>query len=225
MEVGSRCLEVGAGGGSIAVWLGERVAPGGYVLATDLDVAVLRERSHPVLEIREHDVLKDQLPEEDFDLVHLRLLLAWLATPDEALQRLRRALKPGGWIVAEEMDFVSVVPDPRLADPERDAFSHALAAHNAALAPAFDPLYGRRLVGDLVDAGFSDVACEGRASTWRGGEAGGRVYQLTFAQLRDPMIATGLVTVDELDTVMGLLEDPCFSFMSQVTMAAWGRRD
>jgi predicted O-methyltransferase YrrM len=33
---GWRCLEVGAGGGSVAAWLGERVRPSGRVLATDL---------------------------------------------------------------------------------------------------------------------------------------------------------------------------------------------
>jgi len=38
--------------------------------------------------------------------IHLRLLLAWLSDPDAALRRLTAALKPGGWLVAEEMDFV-----------------------------------------------------------------------------------------------------------------------
>ena len=39
---GWRCLEVGAGGGSIAAWLAARVAPEGSVVATDLDTTVLR---------------------------------------------------------------------------------------------------------------------------------------------------------------------------------------
>jgi ubiquinone/menaquinone biosynthesis C-methylase UbiE len=34
---GWRCLEVGAGGGSIAEWLCDRVGPDGSVVATDLD--------------------------------------------------------------------------------------------------------------------------------------------------------------------------------------------
>jgi len=42
----------------------------------------------------------------------MRLLLAWLPHPALALRRLIAALKPGGWIVAEEMDFGSVAPDP-----------------------------------------------------------------------------------------------------------------
>ena len=34
---GWQCLEVGGGGGSVAHWMAERVAPAGSVLCTDLD--------------------------------------------------------------------------------------------------------------------------------------------------------------------------------------------
>src|SRR5688500_13501668 len=44
---GWRCLEVGAGGGSIAAWLAARVAPEGSVVATDLDTTVLEALAHP----------------------------------------------------------------------------------------------------------------------------------------------------------------------------------
>jgi len=121
---GWRCLEVGAGGGSIAAWLSERVGDGGAVVATDLDTTVLRERSRPNLEVRVHDVLEDELPDGSFDLVHLRLLPAWLSEPQRALQRLASALRPGGWMLAEEMDFGSVAPDPRM-DAEAAARSRA----------------------------------------------------------------------------------------------------
>ncbi|MFD0855058.1 class I SAM-dependent methyltransferase, partial [Actinomadura adrarensis] len=104
---GWRCLEVGAGGGSIAAWLCERVGSGGSVLATDLDTTVLGELSRSNLEIRVHDVLSDPLPADAFDLVHMRLLLGWLDRPQRALRRLTSALRPGGWLIAEEMDFVS----------------------------------------------------------------------------------------------------------------------
>ncbi len=44
----------------------------------------------------------------------------------------------------------------------------------------FDPFYGRRVTGDLADAGLAEVGCEGRTSMWRGGEAGGRIWRLTL---------------------------------------------
>ena len=37
---GWRCWEVGAGGPTVPAWLARRVAPDGYVLATDIDVAL-----------------------------------------------------------------------------------------------------------------------------------------------------------------------------------------
>jgi ubiquinone/menaquinone biosynthesis C-methylase UbiE len=38
VQPGWRCLEVGAGRGSMAVWLAQRVGPSGHVVATDVDV-------------------------------------------------------------------------------------------------------------------------------------------------------------------------------------------
>jgi SAM-dependent methyltransferase len=223
---GWRCLEVGAGGGSIAAWLCDRVAADGAVVATDLDTTVLRELSRPNLEIRVHDVLDDELAEGEFDLVHLRLLLAWLREPQTALQRLAGALKPGGWLLAEEMDFASVAADPRVDAYARSVFTRVVAAHNAVLARqhTFDVHYGRRVAGDLADAGLEDVACEGRASMWRGGQAGGTVWRLTFTQLREAMMGSGLVTSADIDDAIALCDDPAFAFVSPLTMAACGRR-
>jgi SAM-dependent methyltransferase len=226
VERGWRCLEVGAGGGSIAAWLCDRVAPDGAVVATDLDTTVLAELSRPNLDVRVHDVQEGELPEAEFDLVHLRLLLAWLGDPLTAARRLTATLKPGGWLLAEEMDFVSVAPDPRLEPDAAALFRRVLEAHNAVLAAqhTFDPTYGRRLASDLADAGLERIESEGRAFVWRGGEPGGRAWELTLSQLRDEMPATGLVTTADVDGAMALCADPGFAFLSQVTMAAWGSR-
>ena len=221
---GWRCLEVGAGGGSIAEWMCERVGPGGEVLATDLDTTVLRARSRPNLEIRAHDVLADDLPPARFDLVHVRLLLAWLPDPRTALARVLRALKPGGRLVVEELDFASVAtaeaPDP----PSRAAFERVMEAHLEVLRErsGFDGRYGRRLHADLMDAGLEDVGCEGRVSLWRDGNAGMRVWRLTFVQLRAAMVAAGTPARD-VDRAIELCDDPRMSCLSPVVMAGWGR--
>lgn len=226
VQRGWQCLEAGAGGGSIARWLCDRVGPEGSVLATDLDTTLLLDPARPDLHVRVHDVLRDDLPEQEFDLIHARLLLAWLGEPAAALARLVAALKPGGRLLCEEMDFASLVPDPRLDPESRACFERVVAAHTTVLAErnAFDHAYGRRLTRDVADAGLADVGSEGRVSMWHGGQAGGRVYQLTFAQLRAPMLASGLVTEADVDGAIALCDDPRLSVMSQVVMAAWGRR-
>src|SRR5262249_20305982 len=44
---GWRCLEVGAGRGSMAVWLAEQVGANGHVVATDIDVTYLGRLDSP----------------------------------------------------------------------------------------------------------------------------------------------------------------------------------
>ena len=62
------------------------------------------------------------------------------------------ALKPGGCLVAEELGFQSFAVDPRLDARTRSVFgSVAEEAHLAILSAqhGFDPVYGRRIAGDL----------------------------------------------------------------------------
>lgn len=51
VQPGWRCLEVGAGRGSMAVWLAEQVGPKGHVVATDIDTRYLARLDVPNLEV------------------------------------------------------------------------------------------------------------------------------------------------------------------------------
>src|SRR5215470_14466102 len=64
------CLEVGAGGGSIAEWLCQKVGSRGHVLATDIDTRFLDALEYPNLEVRRHSVAHEVLPIGAFDVVH-----------------------------------------------------------------------------------------------------------------------------------------------------------
>jgi len=224
---GWHCLEVGAGAGSVARWLAERVGPDGRVLATDLNLTAFGEVSalHPSLTAVEHDVMTDPLPEGSFDLVHTRLVLAWLADPTRALDRLVAALKPGGSLVVEELDFVSAAPDPSMDAHSAAVFARVLEAHTVVLADrnGFDPRCGRRLHSLLRSAGLTDVNAAGRVSMWRGGEPGGQLWRLTLSQLRQPMTATGLVDDAEVNAAIDLCLGG-LSYMSPITMTSWGHR-
>jgi ubiquinone/menaquinone biosynthesis C-methylase UbiE len=101
------CLEVGAGRGSVAVWLAKQVGLKGKVVATDIDIKFIQDLRIPNLEIRKHDILKDDLEEGKYDLVHCRGLLAHLPQPEKALEKMARATKPGGWLFIEEPDYSS----------------------------------------------------------------------------------------------------------------------
>ena len=81
------------------------------------------------------------------------------------------------------------------------------------------------MISRLDAAGMSDVEAQGRVSILRfgTGSTGKLMGQLTFMQLRQPMIEAGLATQPEFDALMALLDDPRFAFMTMVVMAARGR--
>jgi SAM-dependent methyltransferase len=225
VATGWRCLEVGAGGGSVAAWLADRVGATGEVLATDLDITVARERVHPALTVEARDLLSDPLPEAHFDLAHARLLVSWLPERDRALRTLTNALRPGGLLLVEEFDFVAVVPTGRAQAGDVETFARVMQAHLPVLRErhGYDPYYGRRLPAELADAGLEAVDASCRASIWRGGDDGMRIWQLTFAQLRGELIATG-VAAGDVDRAVELCDDPGVAFVAPLVVAAWGRR-
>ena len=104
---GWRCLEVGAGGGSIAAWLCDRVGTGGSVVATDLDPRFLTAIDAPNQEVRQLDIVQDLIEADSFDLVHARLLLEHLPQHQTALDRMFDALRPGGWLLVEDFDHAT----------------------------------------------------------------------------------------------------------------------
>src|SRR5215472_2004373 len=109
---GWRCLEVGAGRGSMAVWLAQQVGETGQVVATDIDISYLSRLQLPNLEVRQHNILDDPLEPlgpGSFDMVCSRLMLFWLAGRQElALRRMVECLRPGGWLVDEDGDWGTV---------------------------------------------------------------------------------------------------------------------
>jgi SAM-dependent methyltransferase len=99
------CAEVGAGGGSVARWMVERVGSTGSVLALDLDTALLDDlRDLPHVTVQEADLTTTPLPRETFDLVHTRNLLMHLPDRERILGELFAATRPGGMLVVEEAD-------------------------------------------------------------------------------------------------------------------------
>ena len=148
IQRGWRCWEVSAGGPSVPNWLAGRVGPDGHVLATDINTSWI-DGLAPHVEVRRHDIARDDLPSGKFDLIHARLVLCWVPQRDEALQRMTGALRPGGWLLIEDFD-------PRLQSaasidahlPDHDNANKLCAGFGALLAQrGIDPAYGRSCPG------------------------------------------------------------------------------
>src|SRR5579859_5914671 len=117
---GWRCLVPGAGHGSIARWLAEQVGPDGHVVATDIDTRFLESDASERLEIRRHDLLKDPLESEAYDLICVRNLLEHLVGRQrQAVDRLVSTVRVGGWLAIEQADPVAVACVQEEQAPDR----------------------------------------------------------------------------------------------------------
>lgn len=219
---GWRCLEVGAGGGSIVRHLSERVGPNGRVLATDIEPRFLEplEKLGNV-EVARHDVAVDPLPAGEFDLIHARLVLVHVPERLEAIRRLVQALRPGGWLLVEDGDAALSQPclDPRtedehLANRMREALLNLLGGRGA------DTLFARKLPRLLREAGLVDV--EGDANLPLAG-AVRLLERANVLQVQDILLSEGLVTKAELEHYLTRLDDPTFLLAGIFLIAVWGR--
>jgi SAM-dependent methyltransferase len=220
---GWHCLEVGAGGGSIATWLCDRVGGKGHVLATDIDTRFLETLNQSNLEVSRHDIESDPLPEAKFDLVHFRLVLGHLPNREEVLGRLVKALRPGGWILAEEFDSWSLRPDHSINEAETSL--KAFAAMQAVMGRhRFDGYYGRRLVARLRAHDLAEISVEGRVFMYAGGTSGADLTRASISQTRDEMIGAGAISAAEIERDLLQLDKPDFMMPSPIMWAVRGRR-
>jgi SAM-dependent methyltransferase len=211
---GWRCLEVGGGLGSITRWLSGRVGAQGRVLTTDIDTRHLQATRMSSVDVREHDILVDSLPEGSFDLAYARLVLEHLVDPDAAIARMIAALKPGGWLLVEDFE---ILPD--------DAISKTAAVMRQVTAAAgVHQRLGRSLGRRLRGHGLADVDTEGRVFVWRGGSRGAALSRLNLEQLRPAVLASGQLTVEELEADLAALDDEDFEMRSPILWTAWGQR-
>jgi SAM-dependent methyltransferase len=177
--------------------------------------------AYPTLEVLRHDITAEDLP-TGFDLVHARWLTEWLPDKPQALRRMVAALRPGGMLLDEEPDFVTIY---EMAEPRalRRVMLEAMR-HLQATCPV-NCEYGRRLLDDVTAAGLVDTAAEGRCPVVRGGSpAAAHFLRLTLDKLRPALFAEQLVTVAEYTEAIATLGDPGSTIVMPMTVAAWGTR-
>ena len=218
------CLEMGAGGGSIAEWLCQTVGAAGHVVAADIEIKFLKPLDCPNLEVLEHDLIVDQLPESEFDLVHERSVLAHLPEREDILKKLANAVKPGGWLFVEEPDCIIFGVDPsvpsamaEVAKKVDDAIIQVLENVGA------DAYFGGRIFGLLRSIGLDSVQGRGEVSVCQGGSASVEFFKLTAQRLRPAILASGDVTEADFDRYLTFYDDPNYA-LRILMVHAWGRK-
>jgi SAM-dependent methyltransferase len=224
LGVGWRCLEVGAGAGSITRWLAKTAGPTGRVLAMDTNTRFLKDLDDAPVEVVEADIRTAALAAETFDLAHTRFVLIHVPEWAEALAAMIRGLKPGGWLVLEEPDFSSALALAGPAELQR-AFENVHRAITAMFRQrGMDDAFGSRLPALLQERAFSAIAIENDAAIVRGGSPHAQMMAMSTCQLRDEYVATGLATEDDIARYALFAADPTCWATYHATIRASGRK-
>jgi SAM-dependent methyltransferase len=220
---GRRCLEVGAGNGSIVGWLAEQAGPSGRVLATDINTSHIPPDSG--YEVVRHDLTADPLPDGPWDVIHARLVLGHLPGRHEILGRLAAALDPGGALAIEEWDdshagLVLAAPEPEAAT----LFPAYLTAVEQTLnAGGVDHDWPWQVHAAMITGGLVDVDTVVHARSWPGGSAGALHHAANISLLRTRLLEAGM-TGEQLDRLSEFLRDPRMVVRGLLTISTIGRR-
>ncbi len=218
---GARILELGAGTGTVAEALAERVGPGGSVIAVDTDTRFLEPLAHASLRVEAADVTAG-LPSGPFDLIHARLLLEHLPQRHEVLRQMAAAAAAGGWVLVEDFDWSSAV----MVDPPSPLLTRVASACRTFMeSRGYDPEFGRRLPRALAHAGLVDIGTHAQAMpVYADPQRGVPQWELLVAQLAPALLAAGLLHTTDLDAFADLCHDGTTVFFAPVMVSSWGRR-
>jgi SAM-dependent methyltransferase len=104
----ARALDLGCGPGFTTELLARVCAPRALtgLDASEAFVALARERARHGVDFAVHDVTTLPFPGGAADLIHARLLLAHLRDPEALALRWQGALRPGGRLLLEEVEWI-----------------------------------------------------------------------------------------------------------------------
>jgi SAM-dependent methyltransferase len=201
LDGSARCLEVGAGAGSIARWLAGR---GASVVATDLKPRHLVADAR--IRVLAHDIVAQPVHDPPYELIHARLLLVHLPEREHVLRKLAAALRPGGSLVVEDWyirpEYIVVdAPDP----PDVALFERYQRILLDILGN--DPTWAARVHGQMVAAGLREVDTAIHSPVWPAGSAGALLVTVNLRLFRDRLLGAGL-TAGDLDHLEWLVRDP-----------------
>ncbi|MEM6658296.1 MAG: class I SAM-dependent methyltransferase [Pseudomonadota bacterium] len=197
-----KCLEVGAGNGSLSKWLSPNL-PEGNIRVTDINPDLIADVTGPNLTVHGLNVVEDDLGEEIYDLVFLRAVLHHIAEREAVLTKLIRSLKPGGWIFIHEPDM-----HPSRAAPDEAVRVFWSQFFSWASSLGIDYTTGTQIPQMLTERGMTNMSAWGDTAVYPGGSEYALWLQLTIAEIADKMLASENATRESLDRFNQASEDP-----------------
>ncbi|MER6996180.1 class I SAM-dependent methyltransferase [Streptomyces sp. NPDC000410] len=216
---GWRCLDMGAGTGSVARLLLGRAGVTS-VLAVDRDVRFLTAHPVPGLTTLEADITDPDFLPGRFQLVHARFVLMHLRSWQQMIGRLGSLVAPGGVLV------LSDAVDLTTATAPTTPYTRVMRAMWRGLRDTIGtdiswvPDYPRLLRA----AGLTSVAAEIHVPPLLPGSAISRFWADTWDRAREAMAATGLVDDATIDAAIRYLDSPDCAALSPGMITAWGMK-
>jgi SAM-dependent methyltransferase len=225
---GWHAIDVGCGPLGVLDILAERVGATGSVTGVDreqrmLEMATvsLAERGIGGVKLVRADAADTRFDPDTFDLTHQRFVLCNSTNVEDIVAELARVTKPGGYVALQDYDVHSMFIHPPLPAWNRlyDLIVEVWVG---------DPFVGRRMPDLLRAAGIEDVQVDGHIRVWRPGDWFHRLSLYMTALLRERILASGLVSESELDSLLAEIEahlDRPDSLTQNATLIqAWGRK-
>ena len=216
---GMRVLEVGAGSGSVSAWLSGKVGSEGKVLSIDIDLQFHAHMPDNVI-VQELDIENDPLPIEEFDIVHARAVLQHVPSREEVMPKLISALKPGGWLVLEEGQFLGF-SEQGLSEPYRTV--HKVIS-SGSQDEWRDPNFGLQILDRMRASGLTELDVIGDVWAMRPGEPSGEWWFLALERAIPRLVEAGIMDKSDEDIVLNQVREPGFVMLSPVSMITFGRK-
>ncbi|MEU5847818.1 methyltransferase domain-containing protein [Saccharopolyspora shandongensis] len=218
---GWRCVDVGAGTGSVVKIFAERVGSEGQVLAVDADPRFLKPLAGGPISVLTSDVTSNPLP-TDFDLAHARLLLEHLPVAEAVIGSMVEAVRPGGWVVVEDLDWATAL----VVDPPSEVHERVIRACQELFTnTTYDANCGRKLPRMLRRAGLTDIGVRTTAMLLPAdAELGQPAWEMLIDQLAPRLLSLGLLNQADLDAFHRLWHDGDSICFGPLMVSAWGRR-
>jgi 2-polyprenyl-3-methyl-5-hydroxy-6-metoxy-1,4-benzoquinol methylase len=202
----NKILDIGCGGGDIT----DEITNENLLAEVDaydfdeliIEIAKKRLSDKKNINFKIFDISSGELKTEEYDLIIARFLLSHLKNPQNAIEKFKTALKIGGKIIVEDVDF-----DGHFCYPESPAFNKYVEYYTkASMIRGMDPFIGKKLLLMLHEAGFKNIDMEIVNPAFNSGK-GKLMGILTLKNIAPAILNEQLADIEELTQNIKELEE------------------